>query len=353
MQELLALVEERPDINSVPRERLESIPWLSAHTVDVLMRHRSTKPIQSFDALTGLDSIQVSLIRRLFRIEKSRSWYMDMRHRIVAPLQQKRGQQSGHYRGSPLHVMHRVHFATVNGFKLGLVAEKDSGESSWYDLLHGYCAVETEHTAVMAGRFLVQSGYGLCFWRSFRQFHNIVSGVYLPTNRLTVDRSCNEWRKSLGIAIRHRSGPVQVIVFATHMRMDATLDLENIRGSAFDDTQWPADWDEFPQFDPQGVFVAEVTKTGEAVGYAISFQRDGNIGYLSVLAVIPAYQRRGIARALTWNVVCYLRTLDVTSIQVDAYTDSIPAVSLYKSVGFRTIRTYADESSATSGEESS
>ncbi len=110
---------------------------------------------------------------------------------------------------------------------------------------------------------------------------------------------------------------------------------------AFEDTPWPPDWDGIPQFDPRGVFVAEDKITAVAVGYVISFRRR-DIGYISVLAVIPAYRRRGIAQALIWAATDYLHALNIASIQVDAFTDSIPAVSLYETVGFRVIRTYED-----------
>jgi ribosomal protein S18 acetylase RimI-like enzyme len=120
--------------------------------------------------------------------------------------------------------------------------------------------------------------------------------------------------------------------------------IRTLYAEAFEDTPWPSDWDEFLQFDPRGVFVAEATATAEAVGYVISFQRD-DIGYVSVLAVVPAHRRRGIALALILAATDYLRSLDVASIQVDAFTDSLPAVSLYESVGFRIIKTYEDEES--------
>ena len=120
--------------------------------------------------------------------------------------------------------------------------------------------------------------------------------------------------------------------------------IRTLYAEAFEDTPWPPDWDDIPQFDPRGVFVAENRMTAEVVGYIISFQR-GDIGYVSVLAVVPAYRRRGIAQALIQAATDYLRSLDVLSIQVDAFTDSIPAVSLYKAVGFRVIRTYEDEES--------
>ena len=120
--------------------------------------------------------------------------------------------------------------------------------------------------------------------------------------------------------------------------------IRTLYAEASEDAPWPPDWDDFPQFDPHGVFVAEVTATDEAVGYIISFQR-GDIGYVSVLAVVPAYQRCGIASALIQTATDYLRSLDITSIQVDAFTDSLAAVSLYKSVGFCVIKTYVDEES--------
>lgn len=122
--------------------------------------------------------------------------------------------------------------------------------------------------------------------------------------------------------------------------------IRSMYAAAFEDAPWPPDWDDIPQFDPHGVFVAEDAATAEAAGYIISFRREA-IGYISVLAVVPAYRRRGIAQALIRAAADYLRSLNVVSIQVDAFTDSLPAVSLYKAIGFRIIRTYEDKESPT------
>jgi mycothiol synthase len=111
--------------------------------------------------------------------------------------------------------------------------------------------------------------------------------------------------------------------------------------AAFGEPPWPDDWDRFPEFDPRGVFVAEALATDEAIGFVICFRRAG-FGYVSVLAVVPGWRRRGVARALLGSAVGYLRSLGLVEVEVDAFTDAGPAVGLYRDFGFEVLRTYDD-----------
>ncbi len=61
-----------------------------------------------------------------------------------------------------------------------------------------------------------------------------------------------------------------------------------IYAEAFGEKPWPDDWDDFDEFDPTGVFLAADPATDETMGYVISFRRK-DLGYISVLAVLPAY----------------------------------------------------------------
>lgn len=114
--------------------------------------------------------------------------------------------------------------------------------------------------------------------------------------------------------------------------------------AAFGAPRWPGDWDRFPEFDPHGVFVAETLATGEAIGFVICFRRAG-FGYVSVLGVVPGWRRRGVACALLRSAVGYLRSLGLVEVEVDAFTDADPAVSLYRAFGFEVLRTYEDPQS--------
>jgi len=114
-----------------------------------------------------------------------------------------------------------------------------------------------------------------------------------------------------------------------------------VYAAAFGEPPWPDDWDRFAAFDPRGVFVAEERAGGEAVGFVTSFGR-GDFGYVGVLAVVPGWRRRGVARALLRTAVVYLRSLGPDAVEVDAFVDARPAVALYRACGFEVIRTYAD-----------
>jgi ribosomal protein S18 acetylase RimI-like enzyme len=111
--------------------------------------------------------------------------------------------------------------------------------------------------------------------------------------------------------------------------------------AAFGEPPWPDDWDRFPAFDPRGVFVAEALATETLVGFVTCFRRAG-FGYVSVLAVVSGWRRRGVARALLGSAVGYLRSLGLAQVEVDAFTDAGPAVGLYRDFGFAVLRTYDD-----------
>ena len=117
--------------------------------------------------------------------------------------------------------------------------------------------------------------------------------------------------------------------------------IREVYGRAFGEDPWPDEWDRFEEFDSNGAFVAEDSKTGEAVGYVLSFRRR-NHGYISVVAVVPELQRRGVGGTLVQTAVRYLRELGLETVRIDAFTDADAAVGLYLKVGFEIERTFAD-----------
>jgi len=117
--------------------------------------------------------------------------------------------------------------------------------------------------------------------------------------------------------------------------------VRNVYAAAFDDEPWSADWDNFDQFDPKGAFIAEESGSGNPVGFCLSFSR-GEYGYISVVAVVPAFRRRGVASALVGAACDYLSSLGHTLVKVDAYIDSLPAVNLYRHLGFTVESSFED-----------
>ena len=146
----------------------------------------------------------------------------------------------------------------------------------------------------------------------------------------------------LGLAVEAPAAPVPDGVAVRPYTFDRDHGrVPEVYAAAFAAPPWPDDWDRFPEFDPRGVFVAEALATDEAIGFVTCFRRAG-FGYVSVLAVVPRWRRRGVARALLRSAVAYLRSLGLVAIEVDAFTDAGPAVALYRTFGFEVLRTYED-----------
>ena len=78
---------------------------------------------------------------------------------------------------------------------------------------------------------------------------------------------------------------------------------------------------------------AAVPATG-VVGYMIT-GRAGGHGFLQRLAVDPAWQRRGVGRALVLDGLAWLRRRDVERVMVNTQLENRKALALYESLGFR------------------
>ena len=114
-----------------------------------------------------------------------------------------------------------------------------------------------------------------------------------------------------------------------------------IYSASFKEKSWGSDWDNFPEFDPNSVFLAVDIKTDEPIGYVISFKRD-NFGYISVVAVIPKWQRRGVASTLIKTAVQHFHSLKIKTIKIDVEETNILAIKVYEKIGFIVIETFED-----------
>lgn len=105
-----------------------------------------------------------------------------------------------------------------------------------------------------------------------------------------------------------------------------------IYAEAFGEKPWARDWERFDGFDPRGVFLA-AGGGGELAGCVVSFKRRDH-GYISVLAVRPAWQKRGAAAALVREAVKYLRSLGLKTVRIDVDENRTAALRLYAKLGF-------------------
>lgn len=142
--DLLCELEQHPlDINTVTRERLEQLPFLSAQQIEEIMEYRDRYgPLKSLSELQMICSLDYAR-RRLFTYfiyvgeaqEKGFPKLADVarygRHELMAtariPFYRRKGDDSG-YLGDPYRHWLRYQFTYQDVVKAGIVGAKDAGE---------------------------------------------------------------------------------------------------------------------------------------------------------------------------------------------------------------------------------
>ncbi len=98
---------------------------------------------------------------------------------------------------------------------------------------------------------------------------------------------------------------------------------------------------------PGVVRLKAVDVTGQMIGFVAGEVRHG-VGWIATLAVVQAYRRQGIGRALL--EACEARLPADKPIRLTVRRDNIPAIRLYRAAGYRVIalwpRYYTDRSDA-------
>jgi ribosomal protein S18 acetylase RimI-like enzyme len=114
-----------------------------------------------------------------------------------------------------------------------------------------------------------------------------------------------------------------------------------VYSDSFQKEPWDEEWDTFIGFDPEGVFIAVDAGTGKYIGFTISYCK-GDYCYISIVAVIPEWRRKGVASSLIKTVIKRLRSMKKEMVRVDVEERNTPAVNLYKKAGFVVEETFEE-----------
>jgi ribosomal protein S18 acetylase RimI-like enzyme len=86
----------------------------------------------------------------------------------------------------------------------------------------------------------------------------------------------------------------------------------------------------------RGVFVWE--EDGQVVGYVTTrLDPDSRIGWIPNLAVLPAWQRRGVGRRLMEAALAYLREQGMECAKIETLEQNAVGSRFYPSLGFREV----------------
>ena len=78
--------------------------------------------------------------------------------------------------------------------------------------------------------------------------------------------------------------------------------------------------------------------TPQVIGYA-GLWFDGDVTQIMTIGTDPAWQRRGVARALLQAMIDRSRALGASAVLLEVAVDNAPALEMYRGFGFTTLRT--------------
>ena len=262
LYDLLCELEQHPmDLNTVSREQLEQLPFLTEYQVcdimEYLYRYGPMKSLNELRMVRSIDYRHIQLLSRVVRIgEEPIPGFPQLndiarygRHELMAyarvPFYERRGDQNG-YLGYRYKHWLRYQFSYGDYVKAGIVGAQDAGEpffadknATGYDFYSLY--VQLRHlgrleTAVV-GKYRLSAGMGLVMNNSFglgKQMLLQNLGRQTNTLRAHSSRSPGDYMQGAAATINTGRG-TETTLFVSYRPMDATLNADGTAATLLKD----------------------------------------------------------------------------------------------------------------------
>lgn len=267
-QELAELAENPFNINTITKEQLEQLPFLSDKMIENILYYMyKYGPMLSKKELLGIEGMDWQTrrfledfiyigpsakannkidFRRMLKYNKQ-----ELTTRVDIPLNQKAGyaqypediivkKPNKKYYGDPYYSNIRYRFEYNKQIYFGITAEKDPGEPFFklhnkkgYDFYSAYVYIQNlgRFKSIAVGNYKVSYGYGLVMNMGFSMGKYTSSSVLRRTgNGITKYTSTGEYNYLQGIASTYSlSKRLDFSVFCSFRSMDARVDKEFIK----------------------------------------------------------------------------------------------------------------------------
>lgn len=261
--EMLCELEQNPlDMNTVTREELEALPFLSAQQVEGIMeylyRYGPMKSMNELRMIRAMDYAQIELLRHFCFVadkqaEAGSPRLNDIakydRHELMGnvrvPFYERQGDKNG-YLGYPYRHWLRYQFSYRDYVKMGGVASQDAGEpffanrnKAGYDFYSYY--LQLKHFGclenLVVGKYKLSVGMGLVANNSFGLGKlAMLQQLGRSTNTVRPHASRSQAGYFQGAAATLRLSPHwQLTAFASYRPIDATLNKDGTMSTILTD----------------------------------------------------------------------------------------------------------------------
>lgn len=242
MNEYIEYFSANPlDLNSTTKSMLEQLPFVDSELAEAIYNYIKKIPrIFSVKELYLIDNVNPAQIRNIIpfvtitspEIKNKASsisfdhWKIKMRNRWSQKFTVQNEENS--FIGSSDKLYNRIIVANANILQVGLVVEKDPGESNFSDLLSYHVSLRPGNflDQVVLGDYNIEFGQALVLWSpySFSKGTETVRTVKKKPRSVVAKSSSEEMNFYRGIAIRKSFDVVEVAGFYSVRNKDASLD---------------------------------------------------------------------------------------------------------------------------------
>jgi hypothetical protein len=228
INELVEEISNNPlEINSATRDELEYFSFLSPAQINTILESR---PFANKKDLRGILGRQLyRLFEPFFTVSRrDPPFHLQTIFRWQRVIEKNQGLIDKIYRGSPGSIYTRLRFQYRPMLSGGILTQKDSGESLFYDHYTGFLQWQeaSDQYKIILGAYRIQYAQGLVFASPFSTSKGIWPSAFLHTRRIKLSPflSASEDNGLLGIAGQvNFSRLFQFTCFHSHQSRDATI----------------------------------------------------------------------------------------------------------------------------------
>ncbi len=234
LDRLQRLEEDPIDLNDTSIEELQIIPgvtpFIARKIVEVRERLRGLKYLSDLLTVEGVDERLYAIIKRYVRVRPSTPTEVaaNYRTRVIRDLQERRGFQDGTYVGSPWRSYNRIIGSYSPHVSVGILAEKDAGESKLNDFTSGFVSIQTKSllSKVIIGDYSAELAQGITVWKSLAFFKGleVIQPAKKSPRGIVPYVSSDESNFYRGGAAVLTQFPFEATVFYSNKKVDASVD---------------------------------------------------------------------------------------------------------------------------------
>lgn len=186
LAEILEDFTENPiNINTSDRDELSRIPLINTDVVDSILYKRSS--IGKFTSKRQIRPIVgaelYDLIKEFVTIKSKSKHSIIYTHKSYYGIEPIKQIENATYKGNAFYDYNKIQLRWSNNFRIGMVTQKDIGESNYLDYSNGFIEYSTNRIKGIVGSYYCHFGEGLLFSNAYGQQKSSIASLPFRSSR--------------------------------------------------------------------------------------------------------------------------------------------------------------------------